>query len=118
MKPAGEPERRLHEAVEQSYPSTAEFYKAVAKERGSEVATEKRAYYRIVNGDVGAKSARRIRTYAKLLNVKPEDLLRSEELPREDQPVRLEDLLERVIELVEKLLAQRGRPGGSSGRRG
>lgn len=63
------------------------FIREVAERRGEKSSTEKRAFYRIIDGDVGDQSGIRIRCYAEILDQDPKLFYR----PRErDESIALE----------------------------
>jgi len=79
LQPKSNPERRLLEAVERQFASNAAFYREAAARLGTKEEAEKSAFNRIIRGQVGDKTARRIRAYAELLNADPGDFLRPSE---------------------------------------
>jgi hypothetical protein len=129
-KPKGPKERRLLRAVDEAYPSTVAFLREVSNVTKDSLDAEKTAFYRIVRGEIGDKTGWRLRKYAVLLKVKPEEILRPAELRAAavaDSPARrrpnlrsleadLETLADRVDRLARQVsrLAQQGQRGNQA----
>jgi len=105
VSPASEPERLLLEAVDHAYPSVAEFCRQIAVRTKQTPDAEESAFYRIIRGKVGSKTAYRIGHYAELLGVDATPFLRTPERPAASDPAHLEDLLRDVAETNRRVIA-------------
>jgi len=75
-QPAGDRERGLRDLVEDRFDNNiAAFAKEVAKLTGNGWQSEKKAFYRILEGKPGRLVQSRLRFYAKVLRVSPRSLL-------------------------------------------
>lgn len=63
--PAGPAEKALYEAVTNRYEVIADFFREVAAKSGNQPATEKKAFYRFIEGDSIPRS--RLDVYAEVL---------------------------------------------------
>ncbi len=111
-QPAGDRERALRDLVDAKFGNTTEFFREVAKRTKLEVASEKKAYYRIIEGLSGSKVKWRLRQYATVLGVNQATFIQAWEADEEaaDEsglPLRLSP--REVRDALVKLQAQVGR---------
>lgn len=122
--PVSERERELDKLVDEKFASNiAAFSRAVAARTQREPTTEKKAYYRIINGESGDLLEWRLGHYAAVLDVDPKSLLEQweepaatdeaapSELPLNLSTRQLRDALQALIERVDRLSGQVERLG-------